>query len=68
VNQNPGGLGYTGGITLPSYVGITLNYYKDPYYITNQIQSVQCNVTSVLNTAHMENHLSSTSSIFHIGR
>ena len=31
-NKGPGGcLGYTGDEILPSYLGITINHYKDPY-------------------------------------
>ena len=29
--KNPGCLGYIGDEKLPSYIGILLNHYKDPY-------------------------------------
>ena len=29
--KNPGWLGYIGDEILPSYIGIIINHYKDPY-------------------------------------
>ena len=29
--ENPGWLGYIGDDILPSYIGIIINHYKDPY-------------------------------------
>ena len=29
--KNPGCLGYIGDEILPSYIGIVINHYKDPY-------------------------------------
>ena len=29
--KNPGWLGYIGDDKLPSYIGIIINHYKDPY-------------------------------------
>ena len=31
MKQSPGCLGYVGDEILPSYVGIIINHYKDPY-------------------------------------
>ena len=47
--QNPGWLGYIRDEKLPSYIGIILSHYKDPYQPT----SISWNVNRVLNVAHL---------------
>ena len=37
--RNPGCLGFIGDEILPSYVGIMINHYKDPYKATNIMES-----------------------------
>ena len=48
-DQNPGCLGYIGDEILPSYMGIIISHYKDPYQPTR----IQWNVNRVFNVAHL---------------